>query len=241
MRILVVEGNPKLALQFRRMFAERGYVVDVAFDGVDGMHMANVGPHDMLILDDKARGLSNLGFLSALRQRRQVSAIMIGHETDVDEKVRWLQLGADDYVNKPVSFAELLARVEALRRRQCVKGQDGGRLTLGDLEIDLMRRHASRQGRRLDLTGQEFLLLSVLLRHQSKVLSRSDLLGQLWDNTCDCESNVVDVAIRRLRTKLDAPFEVKLLHTVRGAGYVLERRECASEDSPADPVDNSLF
>ncbi len=167
--------------------------------------------------------------LAALRQTRQVRqtpVLMLTARVQVEDRVRGLQGGADDYVLKPFAFSELVTRIHVLLRRS-QGGGNGGEATvlrLGDLELDLIRRRAMREGQRLDLTAKEFNLLSLLLRRQGEVLSRTELAAQVWDMNFDSDTNVVEVAVRRLRSKLDQPFAQPLLHTVRGMGYVLERR-----------------
>jgi len=224
MRVLVVEGQRLLAQQMRNALAEQGHVVDMAFDGARGLDLVSEGAHDLLLLDDQTPGLPSPDRLGNLGGSRHALVVMLSSEDDPDARARGLRLGVDDYIVKPFSLSELVARVQALTRRSGAHGQIGDRLSLGDLELDLMRRQATREGRRLDLSAQEFMLLSTLMRMQGTVLSRADLLDQLWGSGQERDSNVVDVAIRRLRAKIDAPFGTKLLHTVRGAGYILELR-----------------
>ncbi len=225
MRILVVEDQRKLAQYLKRGLTERGNVVDVALDGLDGQHLALEGQYELVVLDVKLPGLDGLDLLRALRAHKQTPVIMLTAMDRVEDRVRGLQAGADDYLVKPFAFSELLARVDAVTRRGRSIAAESMMLSLDDLELDPIRRRAERAGRRLDLTSQEFSLLCVLLRHQGEVLSRTELTEQIWDMNFDCDSNVVEVAVKRLRTKLDDPFPEKLLHTVRGMGYVLERRD----------------
>ncbi len=231
MRILVVEDQHKLAEYLRRGLTERGNVVDVARDGIDGQHLALEGDYELIVLDAMLPGIDGFDVLRALRKHKRTPVIMLTARDSVEDRVRGLEAGADDYVVKPFAFTELLARIHAVARRGGTGAVESGPMTLGDLELDPVRRRAQRAGQRLDLTAQEFTLLSVLLQHRGVVLSRTELTEQIWDMNFDSDSNVVEVAVRRLRAKLDDPFAEKLLHTVRGMGYVLERRE-PQEDVP---------
>ena len=223
MRVLVVEDEPKLASYLHKGLAENGHVVDIARDGIDGAHMAVHGDYDLVLLDVMLPGIDGFGVLKAIRGSKDVAVLMLTARDSVDDRVLGLREGADDYLVKPFAFSELLARMEALQRRGMRTSTPGStRLVLGKLEVDLARRKAVREGRSLDLTPKEFLLLSLLMRRQGEVLSRTVLAEQVWDMNFDSDTNVVDVAVRRLRTKLDDPFEVKMLRTVRGMGYVLE-------------------
>lgn len=232
MRILVIEDEERLAGYLRKCLVESGYVVDLAHDGIDGRHLALEGSYDLVLLDVMLPGLDGFEVLGALRRSKDTPVLMLTARDRVEDRVRGLREGADDYLVKPFALSELLARVHALLRRGTTAGSlgDATVLKLADVEVDLSGRKVFRAGRRLHLTAQEFLLLALLLRRKGEVLSRSVLAEQLWDMNFDSDTNVIDVAIRRLRVKLDEPFEEKLLHTVRGMGYVLERRE-------ADPVE----
>ena len=227
MRVLVIEDEVKLAEYLRKGLTEEGYVVDVAHNGVDGLHLAMEGDYDLLVLDGMLPGIDGLGLLAALRQSKQTPVLMLTARIRVEDRVKGLQGGADDYLVKPFAFSELVARIQVLLRRARPARDAEGATVLGlsDLEMDLMRRKATRAGRRLDLTAKEFTLLALLLRRQGEVLSRTEIAEQVWDINFDSATNVIDVAVRRLRGKLDAPFERTLLHTVRGMGYVLEERE----------------
>lgn len=223
MRVLVVEDNAKLADHLRRGLSESGYVVDVAADGIDGRHLAVEGDYDLVLLDVMLPGVDGFAVLEALRQRKDTPVIMLTAADRVENRVRGLRAGADDYLVKPFAFTELLARIQAvLRRGASGVHHESDRMWLGDLELDTTRRRAFRAGTRLELTAQEYTLLSVLLRHRGEVMSRTVLTELVWDMNFDGDSNVVEVAIRRLRAKLDEPYPSKLLHTVRGMGYVLE-------------------
>lgn len=227
MRLLVIEDEVKLAEYLRKGLTEEGYVVDVAHNGVDGLHLAMEGDYDLLVLDGMLPGIDGLGLLAALRQSKQTPVLMLTARIRVEDRVKGLQGGADDYLVKPFAFSELVARIQVLLRRARPARDAEGATVLGlsDLEMDLLRRKATRAGRRLDLTAKEFTLLALLLRRQGEVLSRTEIAEQVWDINFDSATNVIDVAVRRLRGKLDAPFERTLLHTVRGMGYVLEERE----------------
>ena len=227
MRLLVIEDEVKLAEYLRKGLTEEGYVVDMAHNGVDGLHLAMEADYDLLVLDGMLPGIDGLGLLAALRQSKQTPVLMLTARIRVEDRVKGLQGGADDYLVKPFAFSELVARIQVLLRRARPAREPDGATVLGlsDLEMDLLRRKATRAGRRLDLTAKEFTLLALLLRRQGEVLSRTEIAEQVWDINFDSATNVIDVAVRRLRGKLDAPFERTLLHTVRGMGYVLEERE----------------
>ena len=229
MRILVIEDDPKLAGYLKKGLGQSGYVVDVARNGIDGRHLAVEGEYDLVVLDVMLPGLDGFAVLSALRKTKHMPVLMLTARDKVEDRVRGLREGADDYLVKPFSFSELLARVQALLRRGGGKSQPTATLLqLGDLELDLARRKAHRAGQRLDLTAKEFSLLALLLSRHGEVLSRTVLAEQVWDVNFDSDTNVIEVAVRRLRSKLDDPFPEKLLHTVRGMGYVLERRDPAA-------------
>lgn len=226
MRILVIEDEARLADYLRRGLSESGYVVDVAHDGIDGRHLALEGEYDLVLLDVMLPGVDGFGVLRDLRERKDTPVLMLTARDKVEDRVQGLKGGADDYLVKPFAFSELLARVEALLRRGASRtAQPLTTMRLGELEVDLARRKATRAGKRLDLTPKEFNLLALLLRRQGEVLSRTVLAEQVWDLNFDSETNVIDVAVRRLRAKLDEGFDKPMLHTVRGMGYVLELRD----------------
>jgi two-component system, OmpR family, copper resistance phosphate regulon response regulator CusR len=224
MRVLVVEDHPKLADYLRKGLTENGYVVDVAADGIDGRHLAVNGEYDIVVLDVMLPGLDGFAVLKAIRAAKDVAVLMLTARDQVEDRVRGLQDGADDYLVKPFAFSELLARLTALRRRGVRSGgtSEPTVLTLGELQLDLARRKASRGGQALELTNKEFLILALLMRRRGEVLSRTVIAEQVWDMNFDSDTNVVEVAVRRLRAKLDDPFETPMLRTVRGMGYVLE-------------------
>jgi len=227
MKLLVVEDEIKLAEYLRKGLTEEGFVVDVAHNGIDGLHLAMEFDYELIVLDGMLPGIDGLSLLAALRQAKQTPVLMLTARVRIEDRVRGLQGGADDYLVKPFAFSELLARIQVLLRRAQPVRETGSATVLGlaDLEIDLMRRKVVRAGRRLELTAQEFSLLALFLRRQGEVLSRTEIAEQVWDMNFDSATNVIDVAVRRLRNKIDGPFERTLLHTVRGMGYVLELRE----------------
>ena len=225
MRLLLIEDEAKLASYLRQGLSEEGFVVETASNGVDGLHMATQGHYDLIVLDGMLPCIDGLGVLAALRHSRDTPVLMLTARGAVEDRVKGLQSGADDYLTKPFAFSELVARLHVLMRR----GKTGGAseptvLRLHDLELDLLKRRATRAGKRLDLSAKEFNLLALFLRRPGEVLSRTEIAEQVWDMNFDSNTNVVEVAIRRLRSKLDEPFEVNLLHTVRGMGYLMELR-----------------
>lgn len=223
MRILVVEDEPKTAAYLRKGLSEAGYAVDVACNGEDGLRKSLSEDFDLMLLDVQLPGRDGWTIVSRIRASGIENPVMFLTARDaVNDRVRGLELGADDYLVKPFAFSELLARIRTLLRRGPVKQSET--LTIGDLEIDYLGHKVTRAGQRVDLTSREFLLLSVLARRESEVLTRTLLAEQVWDIHFDTDTNVVDVAIRRLRKKVDDPFSQPLIHTVRGVGYVLERR-----------------
>src|SRR5918992_700717 len=225
MRLLVIEDESKLAAYLHKGLTENGYVVDVAADGIDGRHLALEGAYDLFLLDVMLPGVDGFGVLKAIRSRGNAPVLMLTARDKVDDRVKGLQEGADDYLPKPFAFSELLARVGALLRRAQPGVISPTRLQIADLELDLESRKVARAGRRLDLTAKEFQLLALLMRRQGRILSRTTLAEQVWDMNFDSGTNAVEVAIRRLRAKIDDHFTPKLLHNVRGMGYVLEVRK----------------
>lgn len=226
MRLLVIEDEFKLAQYLHKGLSENGHVVDLAHDGIEGRRLALGGDYDLVLLDLMLPGVDGFGVLAAIRaEKRQLPVLMLTARDKVEDRVRGLEQGADDYLVKPFAFSELLARVGALLRRgNSGTAQLATVLSLADLEVDLLSRRAHRGTERLDLTAKEFNLLALLLRRRGQILSRTTLAEQVWDMNFDSDTNVVEVAVRRLRAKLDDPFPAKLLHTVRGMGYVLEER-----------------
>lgn len=225
MRVLVIEDEAKIADYVKRGLSEAGYTVDVARDGIEGRYLALEGDYQLVVLDIMLPGIDGFGVLAALREKRGTPVLMLTARDRVEDRVQGLQAGADDYLVKPFAFSELLARVGALLRRgSTVTESANTRMAVSDLEMDLLSRKAWRAGQRLDLTAKEFSLLALLARRKGQILSRTTIAEQVWDMNFDSDTNVVEVAVRRLRSKMDDPFKPKLLHNVRGMGYVLEER-----------------
>jgi len=221
MKLLIVEDEPKTADYLKKGLTEAGFVADVARSGSDCLHLALTDHYDLMVLDVMLPGMSGWEILRGVRAAgKDTPVLFLTARDQVDDRVKGLELGADDYLTKPFAFAELLARVRALLRRGAAAALE--RLAAGDLEVDLLRRRVVRAGRRIDVTAKEFALLELLMRHQGEVLPRSLIASQVWDMNFDSDTNVIDVAVRRLRAKIDDDFDVKLIRTVRGMGYVLE-------------------
>jgi two-component system copper resistance phosphate regulon response regulator CusR len=226
MKILIVEDEQKTGDYLKQGLSEAGFVADLARDGVDGLHLALTGDYDLAVLDVMLPKLDGLEVLRQIRhQGKQLPVLFLTARDQVEDRVKGLEFGADDYLVKPFAFSELLARVRALLRRG--KASEPELLQIADLELDLLRRRVTRSGRRIDLTAKEFALLELLLRRQGEVLPRSLIASQVWDMNFDSDTNVIEVAVRRLRAKIDDEYEPKLIRTVRGMGYVLEGPETA--------------
>ena len=224
MKLLVVEDETKTANFLKRGFGEAGFVVSVAPDGIEARRQIEAGSFDLIVLDIMLPGVDGWDTLKWLRVVGLGTPVLILTARDeVTDRVRGLELGADDYLVKPFAFSELLARVRTILRRPPVR--EAATLRVADLELDLDGLRATRAGRRLDLTGREFKLLSLLARRAGEVLTRTLIAESVWDMNSEGDTNVVDVNMRRLRTKVDDPFPEKLLRTVRGVGYVLESPE----------------
>lgn len=224
MHVLIVEDERKTAAFLRKGLTENGFVVDVSHYGEEGLELALTREYDLLILDVLLPGREGWSILAELRRAgKKVPVLFLTARDRVEDRVKGLELGADDYLIKPFAFSELLARVRSILRRG--SGVQEQTLNVSDLQIDLLRRKVTRGSKRIDMTSKEFALLSLLARRSGEVLSRTLIAEQVWDMNFDSGTNVVDVAIRRLRRKVDDPFNNKLIHSVRGVGYVLEDRK----------------
>ena len=220
MKILIVEDELKTARFLQNGLGEAGFVVDVTGNGEDAIHLAKEHSFDLIVLDVMIPKVDGWEVLRALRSDGlQVPILMLTARDTVSDRVKGFELGGDDYVVKPFAFSELLARVRALLKRSPLRQEEV--LRVADLEIDLPRHRASRSGRRMELTAKEFILLTLLARRAGEVLSRTMIAESVWDMNFDSDTNVVDVNVRRLRSKVDDPFPRKLIKTIRGVGYVL--------------------
>ncbi|NIF81940.1 response regulator [Comamonas sp. Tr-654] len=225
MKVLIIEDERKTADYLCQGLTEQGWTVDVAHDGIDGQHLAVNYDFDVVVLDVMLPGLSGFDILRSMRAVKNTPVIMLTARDGVDDRINGLREGADDYLIKPFSFLELLARLQALTRRG--RAQEQTLLRVGELSIDLIRRKVVRAGQRIELSAKEFALLELLARHQGEILTKTAIAEMVWDMNFDSNTNVVEVAIKRLRAKIDAPFTSALLHTIRGMGYVLEERDGA--------------
>ncbi len=226
MRILLIEDDHEAARYVAKGLSESGYVVDLAEDGPKGLVMATTDPYDVLVVDRMLPGIDGLSVIEALRKNgTDIPVLVLSAMGSVEDRVAGLRAGGDDYLVKPFAFAELLARIEALGRRNRGMGAPETTLRVADLEMDLLARVVSRAGTPIELKPREFRILEFLLRHVGQVVTRTMLLESVWDYHFDPQTNVVDVHISRLRQKIDAGFERPLLHTVRGAGYRLAENE----------------
>ena len=226
MKILIIEDEQKTGDYLKQGLSEAGFVVDLVRNGTDGMHTAVTEDYDLVVLDVMLPGMDGWQVLKAIRaDGKDLPVLFLTARDRVEERVKGLELGADDYLVKPFAFSELLARVRTLLRRG--KTIESVVLSAADLELDLLRRRVTRARKQIDLTAKEFALLELLLRRQGEVLPRSLIASQVWDMNFDSDTNAIDVAVRRLRAKIDDEFEPKLIRTVRGMGYVLEVPERA--------------
>ena len=224
MRLLIVEDEHKTGNYLLQGLTEEGFVVDLARNGPDGLHLALTGTYDLLILDIMLPGLDGWSLLQTLRNaHRDTQVLLLSARDQVADRVRGLELGADDYLIKPFDYTELLARIRNLLRRRSGRREEADLLAIADLRMDRKRRQVSRAGKRIALTAKEFTLLELFMANAGEVLSRSQIASQVWDINFDSDTNIIDVAVRRLRAKIDDAFDVKLLKTVRGMGYTLER------------------
>jgi two-component system copper resistance phosphate regulon response regulator CusR len=220
-RLLIVEDEVKTGAYLQQGLGEAGFTVDVATTGEDGLHQAMTSVYDLIILDIMLPGVNGFEILKQLRQNGHVSPVIFLSAKDrVEDRVQGFELGADDYLVKPFSFSELLARIRALLRRG--RTIEAHQISVADLNVDFLKRRVTRAGNRIELTAKEFSLLELLIRRKSEVLPKSLIASQVWDMNFDSDTNVVEVAIRRLRSKIDDPFDIKLIKTIRGMGYSIE-------------------
>ena len=222
MKLLLAEDESHAGEYLVKGLGENGFLVDWVRNGVDAVHHATSSSYDLVILDVGLPGMDGWSVLREIRKQHQMPILFLTARDRVEDRVRGLEIGADDYLVKPYAFSELLARVRALLRRG--KERESDILHMGDLEVHLLRRRVERAGQRIDLTAKEYALLLLLIRRHGEVLSRTLIAEQVWDMNFDSDTNVVEVAVRRLRAKIDDPFPAKLIHTVRGFGYVMEER-----------------
>ena len=221
MRLLIVEDEVKTGAYLQQGLSEAGFTIDVAITGEDGLHHATTSVYDLIILDVMLSGINGFDMLKKLRQNGHLSPVIFLSAKDrVEDRVKGFELGADDYLVKPFSFSELLARIRALLRRG--RTIESHQISVADLNVDFLKRRVTRAGNRIDLTAKEFSLLELLIRRKSEVLPKSLIASQVWDMNFDSDTNVVEVAMRRLRSKIDDPFDIKLIKTIRGMGYSLE-------------------
>ncbi|MEH3023053.1 MAG: heavy metal response regulator transcription factor [Pseudomonas oryzihabitans] len=222
MHILLIEDDQKTGEYLKKGLGESGYAVDWTQHGADGLHLALDGRYDLVILDVMLPGIDGWQIMEVLRKKQDVPVLFLTARDGLQDRIRGLELGADDYLVKPFSFVELLLRIRTLLRRGVVREPE--HFHLADLQLDLLRRRVTRGDDLIVLTNKEFALLHLLLRREGEVLSRTLIAAEVWDMNFDSDTNVVDVAIKRLRAKVDNPYPVKLIHTVRGIGYVCEVR-----------------
>ncbi|CAI2442210.1 Transcriptional activator protein CopR [Serratia ficaria] len=222
MRILVVEDDTSTGNYLKKGLGEAGYSVDLARNGTDGLFRALEHGYDAIVLDVMLPGLDGWQIIEVLRKKSDVPILFLTARDGVQDRIHGLELGADDYLIKPFSFTELVLRLRTLLRRGPVREAD--HYAIADLQLDVLRRRAVRQEVVIPLTNKEFMLLHLLVRREGEVLSRTLIASQVWDMNFDSDTNVVDVATKRLRAKIDRPFDIKLIHSVRGIGYVCEPR-----------------
>ena len=221
MKILIVEDEQKTGDYLKQGLSEAGFVVDLVRDGLGGVHQALTNDYELVVLDVMLPKLDGWQVLQRIRQGgKHMPVLFLTARDQIEDRVKGLELGADDYLIKPFAFSEMLARVRTLLRRG--KAKEPELLQVADLELDILRRRVTRAGKRIDLTAKEFTLLELLIRRQGEVLPRSLIASQVWDMNFDSDTNVIEVAMRRLRAKIDDDFEPKLIQTIRGMGYVLE-------------------
>jgi two-component system, OmpR family, copper resistance phosphate regulon response regulator CusR len=222
MRILVIEDEAKTGEYLLNGLTEAGYVVDVAANGIDGLHLAQQMEYNLILLDVMMPEMDGWTVMKKLGARTNTPVLFLSARGTLEDRLKGLDLGADDYLVKPFSFAELLARIRIILRRAQPQKQEEDVFEVGDLRIDVQKRRVERGGVRVTLTNKEFNLLLFFVQHQGQVLSRALIASRVWDMNFDSDTNVVDVAVRRLRQKVDEPFSVRLIHTVHGVGYRCE-------------------
>jgi two-component system, OmpR family, response regulator len=222
MRILLVEDDRVISSFVAKGLEEAGFVVDHASNGEDGLHLALTGAYDVAIIDLMLPKLDGLSLITELRRQQPATPVMIlSAKRSVDDRVKGLQTGSDDYLTKPFAFSELLARVQALIRR-ATGTPEATKLAVGELTMDLLAKEVMRSGQKIELQPREFALLEYLMRNAGRVVSRTMIMEHVWDYNFDPQTNVVDARMSKLRDKIDRNFEKKLIHTVRGAGYILK-------------------
>jgi heavy metal response regulator len=222
MRVLIVEDDQQIASFVTKGLKQAGFAVDHVSDGEEGLQMAELNPYDIMVIDIMLPGLDGFSVIEKLRSKgNTIPILVLSARGSLDDKLKGFQSGSDDYLTKPFSFSELQARVQALLRRT-TRGQIKNVLEIGDLKMDLLSRKVSRGDREIELQPREFTLLEYLMRNAGNVVSKTMILEHVWDYHFDPQTNVVDVLVHRLRTKIDKDFQIKLLHTIRGVGYVLK-------------------
>ncbi|MEJ6080627.1 heavy metal response regulator transcription factor [Vibrio sp. 1-Bac 57] len=223
MKLLIIEDEPKTGRYLKKGFTESGYIVDLSIDGVDGLYNATTNPYDLIILDVMLPKLTGWQVLQAIRSSEiNTPIIMLTAKDQVEDRVKGLELGANDYVVKPFAFIELLARVKNALRKNNTSSASDTVLSLADLSLDLLKRTVHKNNDLISLTAKEFSLLELLLKKQGEVFSRSAIASIIWDMNFDSDTNVIDVVVKRLRAKIDKPYDIKLIHTVRGMGYKVD-------------------
>jgi two-component system copper resistance phosphate regulon response regulator CusR len=224
MRLLIVEDEKKTGEYLKKGLTESSYTVDLADNGIDGLHQAMSEEYDLILLDVMLPKLNGWQILQTLRSNQiEIPVLMLTARDQIEDRVKGLELGADDYLVKPFAFVELLARIRnILKRNNKTSSVNDTTIQIENLQLDILRRRAYRDNESINLTAKEFSLLELLMQRKGEVLSRSLIASQVWDMNFDSDTNVIDVAIRRLRNKVDKPYEPKLIHTIRGMGYVLD-------------------
>jgi two-component system OmpR family response regulator len=222
MRVLIIEDDQQIASFVTKGLNQAGFAVDHVSDGEEGLQMAELNPYDVMVIDIMLPGLDGFSVIESLRSKgNTIPILVLSARGSLDDKLKGFQSGSDDYLTKPFSFSELQARLQALLRRT-TRGQIKNVLEIGDLKMDLLSRKVSRGDREIELQPREFTLLEYLMRNSGNVVSKTMILEHVWDYHFDPQTNVVDVLVHRLRTKIDKDFQIKLLHTIRGVGYVLK-------------------